>query len=205
MKPIEPVRLLLVGLLLALAGWLATVLCGRFGLPTPVLPLTALATMGVIIAITLVLGLRVWRWRNSLRDRRDVPGNDNFVGDGKPGRGKPGNGRNPGRRGSASKTALNPLLAARTVVLAQACAYAGTVLLGWHVGIFLDQLRVWSLGVGAGIVWVALAMAGGGLAMMAVGLLVEWFCRIPPEDTQGDGPGLTGETEGEGGYAYRGD
>lgn len=181
MKPINPLRLLLIGVVLAVAGWSATVVTNRYSMATPVLPATALATMGVIVAITLILGMRVLRWRNSLKDS------------------------------SKKKTALDPLLAARTLVLAQACAYAGTVLLGWHVGIFLDQLRVWSLRSDQGITWLALAMAGGGLAMIVVGLVVERFCRIPPEDgdTKGvDGkPGraVRGEATGEGEYAYRGD
>lgn len=204
MKPIEPVRLLLIGLLLALAGWFATVLSSRFSWPTPVLPATALATMAVIIVITLVFGLRVLRWRNSLRDRQNN-GADGGRSSKQGKRGKPGTSGKPSTQRQARKAMLNPLLAARTVVLAQACAYAGTVLLGWHTGIFLDQLRVWTMGAGGGVMWLALAMVGGGLAMMAVGLLVEWFCRIPPDDAEGDGPGVPGETEGEGEYAYRGD
>ncbi len=181
MKPISPLRLLVIGIILAVAGWSATVVTSRYSMATPVLPATALATMGVIVAITLILGIRVLRWRNSLKDS------------------------------SKKKTVLDPLLAARTLVLAQACAYAGTVLLGWHVGIFLDQLRIWSLRSDQGITWLALAMAGGGLVMIVVGLLVERFCRIPPEDgdTKGvDGkPGraVHGEATGEGEYAYRGD
>jgi hypothetical protein len=181
MKPISPLRLLLIGVVLAVAGWSATVVTSRYSMATPVLPATALATMGVIVAITLILGIRVLRWRNSLKDS------------------------------TKKKTALDPLLAARTLVLAQACAYAGTVLLGWHVGIFLDQLRIWSLRSDQGITWLALAMAGGGLVMIVVGLVVERFCRIPPEDSDTKGvdgkPGraVRGEATGEGEYAYRGD
>lgn len=177
MKPISPGRLLLIGLVLTIAGWSATVVTTRYGLATPVLPVTALATMAVIVVITLILGIRVLRWRNSTK----------------------------------RKKALDPILAARTLVLAQACAYAGTVLLGWHVGIFLDQLRVWNLRSDQGITWVAIAVAGGGLVMIVVGLLVERFCRIPPEDTDagvGDGKNgraARGEAAGEGEYAYRGD
>ena len=148
----------------------------RYSMATPVLPATALATMAVIVVITLILGIRVLRWRNSTK----------------------------------RKKALDPILAARTLVLAQACAYAGTVLLGWHAGIFLDQLRIWNLRSDQGITWVAVAVAGGGLVMIVVGLLVERFCRIPPEDTDaaGDGKpghGVRGEAAGEGEYAYRGD
>ena len=180
MKPINPLRLLLIGLILTIAGWAATALTNRYGMATPVLPATALATMGVIVAITLILGIRVLRWRNSNRDS------------------------------TKKKTVLNPILAARTLVLAQACAYAGTVLLGWHAGIFLDQLRVWSLRSDQGITWLALAQAGGGLVMIVVGLVVERFCKVPPEDgeTPGDGHrGRTarGEAAGEGEYAYGGD
>lgn len=177
MKPINPIRLLLIGLVLTVAGWSATVVTTRYSLATPVLPATALATMGVIVAITLILGIRVLRWRNSTK----------------------------------RKKALDPILAARTLVLAQACAYAGTVLLGWHAGIFLDQLRIWNLRGDQGITWVAVAIAGGGLVMIVVGLLVERFCRIPPEDNDaapGDGKpgrGVRGEAAGEGEYAYRGD
>ena len=182
MKPINPLRLMLIGIILAVAGWAATVVTSRYSMATPVLPATALATMGVIVAITLILGIRVLRWRNSITNAN-----------------------------AKKKTELDPLLAARTLVLAQACAYAGTVLLGWHVGIFLDQLRIWSLRSDQGITWLALAMAGGGLVMIVVGLLVERFCKIPPEDgdTKGvDGkPGrqVRGEAAGEGEYAYRGD
>lgn len=182
MKPVNPLRLILIGIIVALAGWSATVLTSRYGLATPVLPATALATMAVIVVITLILGLKILRWRNA---------------------NKPDS--------KAKKTVLDPLLAARTLVLAQACAYAGAVLLGWHVGIFLDQVRIWSLHTNQGIMWLALAMAAGGLVMIGVGLVVERICRIPPED--GDATGLEGkpgrrvrgETTGEGGYAYGGD
>lgn len=176
MKPINPLLLLAIGLVLTVAGWLATVLANRYSVATPVLPPTALVTMGVIVALTLVLGIRVLRWRNSTK----------------------------------KKIMLNPILAARTLVLAQACAYAGTVLLGWHAGILLDQLRIWSLRSDQSITWLALAMTGGGLVMIIVGLLVERFCRIPPEDGDADaatklsGP-VRKEAKEEGGYAYQGD
>ena len=62
----------------------------RYRLHTPVLPSTALMTMGVIVVLTLVLGIRVLRWRNGKK-----------------------------------KKMLNPILAAWTLVLAQACAYTG--------------------------------------------------------------------------------
>jgi len=33
-------------------------------MPTPVLPVSALVTMGVIAVLTLIMGIRVLRWRN---------------------------------------------------------------------------------------------------------------------------------------------
>jgi hypothetical protein len=194
MKPINPLRLLLIGFILAVAGWSATVVTSRYSMATPVLPATALATMAVIVAITLILGIRVLRWRNSF----NANGAKNSA-------------KNGGKGGARKQPPLDPLLAARTLVLAQACAYAGTVLLGWHVGIFLDQLRIWSLRSNQGITWLALAMAGGGLVMIVVGLLVERFCKIPPEDgdTKGvdrkPGRAVPGEAAGGGEYAYQGD
>ncbi len=173
MKPVNPFLLIVVGLILAIAGWFATVMTTRYGLATPVLPQTGLVTMGVIVALTLVLGIRVLRWRNGNK-----------------------------------KKMLNPILAAWTLVLAQACAYTGSVLLGWHAGIFVDQLRLWNLRSDQTLAWQALVMAGGGLAMIVVGLMVERFCRIPPEEGDGESvPGLQDKRKpkSEGEYAYRGD
>lgn len=87
------------------------------------------------------------------------------------------------RDGNREK-ALDPLMAARTVVLAQACAYAGAVLFGWHAGIMLDQLPTISLRVDLGIIWAILALLAGGLVMVAVGVIVERFCKLPPEDSE---------------------
>ncbi|WP_347109152.1 DUF3180 domain-containing protein [Paenarthrobacter sp. S56] len=174
MKAMRPWVLVIIAVVSALIGWVATTATNRYSMPTPVLPLSALATMGVIALLTLVMGIQVLRWRNGKK-----------------------------------KTMLDPIMAARTLVLAQACAYAGTLLLGWHAGISLDLLRIGTLRSGEGILWNALLMGGGGVVMIVVGLVVERFCRIPPEDFEGGtGNGTEkrrGESKGEGEYAYRGD
>ncbi len=75
-------------------------------------------------------------------------------------------------------------------------------------GIAVDLLRIGGLRGGEGILWNALLMGGGGVVMVVVGLVVERFCRIPPEDLEGGTAGpetRRGETKGEGEYAYRGD
>ena len=92
---------------------------------------------------------------------------------------------------------LNLLLAARTLVLAQAGAYAGALLLGWHVGILVDQLPLWAYRSDNSISITAIALMIGGLIMIIIGLIVERFCRIPPEDTDDVGGGSTKERRGE--------
>lgn len=173
MKAMRPLVLVTIAVVAAAIGWLATAATNRFSMPTPVLPVSALVTMAVIAVLTLIMGIRVLRWRNGKK-----------------------------------KNLLNPILAARTLILAQACAYAGTLLLGWHAGIALDLLRIGTLRSGEGILWNALLMGGGGVVMVIVGLVVERFCRIPPEDFEGGTAGpetRRGEAKGEGEYAYRGD
>lgn len=100
---------------------------------------------------------------------------------------------------------LDPIAAARTLVLAQAAAYAGSLLLGWHAGIFLEQVPLWSLRPGHTATWAALAMIAGGALMIAVGLLVERFCRLPPDDSNGNGGTTAGpdtrREPGDGEYA----
>ncbi|NKX55088.1 DUF3180 domain-containing protein [Arthrobacter mobilis] len=98
---------------------------------------------------------------------------------------------------------LNPVLAARTLVLAQACAYAGALIIGWHAGILLDQLALLAFRPGGPVLWQVLAMMGAGLVMVVTGLVVERFCKLPPEDPNAlkeatdEGP----EPAGEGEYA----
>lgn len=165
MSTIRTRWLILVAAFSALAGYLLSLAGTWFGWPTPVLPLSSLFTMAVIAGFTLVLGIRVLRWRQGKRQRQ-----------------------------------LNLILAARTLVLAHACAYAGCLLLGWHVGILIDQLPLWAFRSDHTIGLTSLAMMGGGMVMIVIGLVVERFCRIPPEDTE-ESDGSGGEPKGEGEYA----
>ena len=150
-------------------GWAVNSFLMDNAYPAPVLSPVALVAIILVTAATLVLGLRVRRWRNGRRDRE-----------------------------------LDPLAAARTVVLAQAVAYAGALLLGWHAAIFLTLLPLWSLRPGHAATWASLAVAAGGLLMIAIGLTVERFCKLPPGD-RGDntpGSGTSGEGGGEDGGQF---
>ncbi len=151
--------LALVGLVAGFAGWLVNWLATRNGFGTPTLPLTSLVTTALIIAITLVFGRRVLRWRNGDHDRP-----------------------------------LDPILATRTLVLAQACAYAGALSLGWHAGILVDQVALLAVRSTTAPLWGSVALMVGGILMIVVGLVVESFCRLPPDD---DGTGAPGSIEGE--------
>lgn len=75
---------------------------------------------------------------------------------------------------------LDPIRAARTAVLAKAACYTGAVLVGWYGGqvlLFVSHLDLPGNGGRAGAAAIA---AGGALVLAVVGLVVEWFCRIPP-------------------------
>lgn len=89
---------------------------------------------------------------------------------------------------------LDPILATRTLVLAQACAYAGALSLGWHAGILVDQVALLSVRSTTAPLWGSAALMAGGIIMIMVGLVVEDFCRLPPDD---DGSGAAGSSEGE--------
>lgn len=106
-------------------------------------------------------------------------------------------------RQGKSKNPIDPIMAARTLVLAQAGAYGGAVIGGWHLGILVDFLAVGSTGSPALVSCIVMMISA--LVMVIVGFVVEHFCKIPPEET--DGPSTPhqrrdtkGETEG---YATR--
>ncbi len=77
---------------------------------------------------------------------------------------------------------LDPLLAARTVVLATAAAYTGAILTGWysgHVLVVLSRLGhppLRDFAVGAGV------CALSAVVLAVVGLVAERWCEVPPPD-----------------------
>ena len=102
---------------------------------------------------------------------------------------------------------FDPLVAARTAAGAQAGAWAGAVLTGWHVAVAVDQLALVAVRSDQGPLWASLAHAAAGLALAVVGWVVEGFCRLPPDDPDAEESaeyrrGREKELpEGEGGYA----
>lgn len=80
---------------------------------------------------------------------------------------------------------MNPVAAARTLVLAQAGTYAGAGIAGWHAGILLHRLP--ETGFGTTVAAESMVQVIAALVLVVVGFVVEQWCRIPPEDTEGNG------------------
>lgn len=80
------------------------------------------------------------------------------------------------------RPSLNPLRAARTAVLAKASCYTGALLAGWYGGQVLTVLRETGASDQVGRAAAAGAATVGALVLVAVGLVVEWFCQVPPPE-----------------------
>ena len=79
------------------------------------------------------------------------------------------------------RTRLDPLVAARTVVLAKAAAYTGAVVAGWYLA---QALAVLPDLVGSRRVRLLLAALCtlAAIGVSTAGLLVQHWCRLPPDD-----------------------
>lgn len=76
---------------------------------------------------------------------------------------------------------LDMITAFRTVTFARACAYTGSVVGGIHVGIAV-QLGMSGTGTLAGAVLPTLFAAVAGFALTVLGVIVEHWGQLPPED-----------------------
>lgn len=77
---------------------------------------------------------------------------------------------------------LDPIRAARVLVLAKASSLVGSVFLGWSLGLVVYILPLLSQPAWPDRIWQALGCGAAALVLIIVGLIVEYFCRIPPED-----------------------
>ena len=76
---------------------------------------------------------------------------------------------------------LDPLVAARTAVLAKAGVYGGAALAGWYAAqavLILPDL----VGVRRARFVLALVAAATAVAVSVAGFVVQRWCRIPPDD-----------------------
>lgn len=87
---------------------------------------------------------------------------------------------------------LDPLVAARTVVLATASAYTGSLLAGWyaaHVVLVAGDLAIEArrdVAVAGGVALLA------AVVLVVAGLVVERWCEIRADDDEDDGRGAEG-------------
>lgn len=84
---------------------------------------------------------------------------------------------------------LDPLFAARAVVLAKAAAYGGAVLTGWYAAQALAVLPD-VVGARRTRLLVAVAAAVAALAVTVAGFLVQRWCRVPPGDDEDEEDGV---------------
>lgn len=91
-----------------------------------------------------------------------------------------------------STAPLDPLRAARVLVLAQAAAITGSLATGWYLGQLAVVTTDLSLVANRMRLLPLLALALTGLALGAAGLVAQRWCRVdPPDDDERDAPGAT--------------
>lgn len=88
-----------------------------------------------------------------------------------------------------SKNRVEPIAAARILVLAQAGAYAGAVICGWHVSLMAALLTASGPSPTATR---AIVLACCGALMVVIGFIVQHLCKLPPEDTDENSDGAQG-------------
>jgi hypothetical protein len=84
-------------------------------------------------------------------------------------------------RGQATKP-LNPIRAMRTLVLAQACALTGAVVIGWYAAQVLLLLPDLDVSSRRTLAIRFAALAAGGVLMVISGLTVQAMCRVDKHD-----------------------
>lgn len=81
---------------------------------------------------------------------------------------------------------FDALRAARTVVLAKACSYSGAALAGFYAAQVVLVLPDLSIEPRRERLFMAGAAVLAALVMVAAGLVVERWCRLPPRDEDGE-------------------
>jgi hypothetical protein len=87
-------------------------------------------------------------------------------------------------RDGRSDGRVSPLRAARTLVLAQAAALTGSVLVGWYVANVLVLLPDADVQSQRDRITPFLLHAVVALLLAACGMVVQWWCRLRPRDDE---------------------
>lgn len=156
MTPAKPWPSVLVALISSLLCWVLLDMWTGSGGTRPPLSWAAPACTLALAVVLLVAGWPVRRWVREARKLRPA---------------------GP----AAQRKRLDPIVAARTAVLAKAAAYGGSVLVGWYVGqaaVLLPDL----VGVRGRDLVVALVAVLTAVLLVVAGFVVQHWCRVPPED-----------------------
>jgi hypothetical protein len=96
---------------------------------------------------------------------------------------------------AGKRPGLDPLLAARTVVLATASAYTGSLLAGWYAGHVLLVITDLAIEARRAVAVAAAVALLCSVLLAVVGLVVERWCEVkPPQDDESSGPGAAAAT-----------
>ncbi|WP_193312876.1 DUF3180 domain-containing protein [Georgenia subflava] len=102
-------------------------------------------------------------------------------------------GRNVRRLVRRDPTSMTPIGAARVVVLAKASALVGAVLVGYFGAQLVLALENLAAPLPRDQAWAAGLSLVACVVLVGVALLVEWWCRVPPEDDD-ETPGRSGHS-----------
>ncbi|GGM02358.1 DUF3180 domain-containing protein [Glutamicibacter protophormiae] len=95
------------------------------------------------------------------------------------------------KRSTLGKAHFDAIAAARTLVLAQAAAYAGALITGWHLPALVN---LWVNAGASPSLTRAIVLAGAGLFMVVIGYIVQHLCKLPPEDPEDTADGIADGT-----------
>lgn len=91
-------------------------------------------------------------------------------------------GRSVRRLVEGERTSMTPIGAARVAALAQASAWGGSLVVGYFGAQVLVAVRSWHASFAAAHLWESVASGLAALVLVVVGLVVEHWCSIPPDD-----------------------
>ena len=83
----------------------------------------------------------------------------------------------------SSRRRLDPLRAARVVVLAQAATLTGAAAAGWYAGQLAVVASDLSLVANQDRLWRLAILVGAAVALCIAGLLAQYWCRVDPRDS----------------------
>lgn len=112
-------------------------------------------------------------------------------------------GKYANRKTRQDAKSVNPLLAARVAVYAQAVALTGSLVAGWQVAILVYQLGLVGSRSSDMMVETTLALLGG-VVLLVSGIIAENWCKIPPGDDE-EGGGTPAGRVAQPGPLVRGD